>query len=216
LLPLCTAVALLVGGCSIQSIGDPDLETTSTDEASGGGEVLTLLPDASAGVDTGAAGENVRHVPSSDLDAGALAMLRPTEGHEASGVVEFRIAEDASLDIRVELAGLAPGPHGLYVLGSTACPEPDKGAATGSAGDGAESVDGVVVSRLGDIVADERGVAVANFAATAFFLEVAGRVLGHAVIVQPGSGPPSSSARSALDAPVACGVVRSVELAESS
>jgi Cu-Zn family superoxide dismutase len=141
------------------------------------------------------------------------AALRPTEGHQASGVVEFTEMPDGTLAISVEIAELAPGNHGLHIHEVGDCSAPDASSAADHFSPDGHTHGGPAdaihhAGDLGNIVADDRGIAVTKL--TTSDLRLMGRygVVGRAVIVHSSEDDFLSQPSGNSGEPAACGVVQ--------
>jgi Cu-Zn family superoxide dismutase len=141
----------------------------------------------------------------------AVAVLHATEGHEATGVVRFtREGEGVHVSVRIE--GLKAGDHGFHVHEFGDCSKPDGTSAGGhfnpfdephGGRDAAERH----VGDLGNVTADESGVAEAEFVDGIIALEGEASIIGRGVIVHAGADDLESQPTGAAGARAACGVI---------
>jgi len=159
------------------------------------------------------AAENVVAPPAID---NAVAVLHPTAGNEVSGTVHFaREGDGVRVSLRIE--HLSPGKHGFHVHEYGDCSAADGTSAGGhfnpfdaphAARDAAERH----VGDLGNVTADDSGVAETEFVDTRIALqgvalEKAASILGRAVIVHGGEDDLTSQPSGDAGPRVACGVV---------
>jgi Cu-Zn family superoxide dismutase len=148
--------------------------------------------------------------PLSDVER-AVAVLHPTEGHEATGTVSFERAEDG-VNVRVRIEGLRPGEHGLHVHEFGDCSKADGTSAGGhfnpfDAPHGAPDAESRHVGDLGNVTANEDGVAEADFVDTVIAFEGEASIVGRGVIVHADADDLTSQPTGAAGARVSCGVV---------
>jgi superoxide dismutase, Cu-Zn family len=141
----------------------------------------------------------------------AVALLHPTEGHEARGAVHFVSSRD---EIRVTaiVEGLSPGLHGFHVHEYGDCSAPDGSSAGGhfDPGDmahGAPTAGERHVGDLGNLSADEMGVALVEWTDTLLAFTGPRSILGRAVIVHAQADDLRSQPTGESGARVACGVI---------
>jgi Cu-Zn family superoxide dismutase len=143
-----------------------------------------------------------------------VAMLQPTAGNSVTGMLRFRPADDGTLAIHAEIAGLTPGSHGLHIHEIGDCAAPDAASAGdhfNSDGDphGAPDAgnDAHHAGDLGNIVADSTGKAVQDWRDEELALSGQYGVVGRAVIVHAGEDDLTSQPSGNSGPRVACGVV---------
>lgn len=141
----------------------------------------------------------------------AVAVLHPTEGSRAQGVVHFRQElEGVRVDARVE--GLEGGRHGFHVHLYGDCSSPDGVSAGGHFNPGRYSHGGPNSARrhagdLGNLFATQEGVAVYGRVDTTLTLMGEDTILGRGVIVHTAADDLRSQPTGRAGARVACGVI---------
>jgi Cu-Zn family superoxide dismutase len=141
----------------------------------------------------------------------AVAVLHPTEGNTAHGIVTFTIVND-SVKVVADVQGLAPGKHGFHIHEYGDCSAPDGTSAGGhynpfGAEHGAPTDSNRHVGDLGNIVANQDSVA--HFEWVDHMLELNGAftIAGRAVIVHAGEDDLVSQPTGDAGPRVACGVI---------
>lgn len=141
----------------------------------------------------------------------AVAVLYPTEGNEAHGMVHF-IEVDSRVRVVADLEGLAPGAHGFHVHQYGDCSAPDGTSAGGhfnpdGTPHGAPDASERHVGDLGNVSADDTGKAHLEW--TDSFLSFSGphSILGRGVIVHAEADDFTSQPTGNAGARVACGVI---------
>lgn len=152
-------------------------------------------------------GENVEE----DTAVRAVAQMKPTEGHEASGIVYFE-QTDQGVVVRATIMGLEPGSeHGFHIHEKGDCSAPDATSAGGhyAPEDGPHGLPPSEERHAGDmgnIVADDQGEAKIERTFDTFSLKGERPVVDRAVIVHAekdkGTQPTGDAG-----ARVACGVI---------
>jgi len=147
---------------------------------------------------------------SAKVDA-ATAVLHPTAGHAVKGTVRLT-RQGAGIHVVAHVEGLAPGRHGFHVheLG-------DCSTADGTSAGGHFDPDGRPhaareaalrhVGDLGNVVANDKGIADAEFVDSVLAFEGKYSILGRAIIVHAGEDDLKSQPSGAAGARVACGVI---------
>jgi Cu-Zn family superoxide dismutase len=141
----------------------------------------------------------------------AIAVVTPTKGNTASGVVYFT-QEKQGIHITAHLSGLTPGEHGFHIheFGNCAC---DDAVCAGAHFDPTRQPHGGPTSEkrhvgdLGNIVADEQGNAQYDYTDTQIALNGPHSILGRAVIVHAQPDDLVSQPSGNAGARVGCGVV---------
>ncbi len=143
----------------------------------------------------------------------ARAVLEPLGDSGVSGWVSFTAVDDG-VRVEAQVTGLTPGDHGFHVHQWGDCSSPDGKSAGGhfnpagvahAAPDAPEAHAG----DLGNIVANDEGVAVLDVVSHRFSLEegAANSILGRGVIVHAGTDDLTSQPSGAAGPRVACGVI---------
>lgn len=141
----------------------------------------------------------------------AIAVLHPTEGSEARGTVSFRQVGNG-IAIGADVSGLEPGAHGFHIHEFGDCTAADGTSAGGhfNPGDmrhGAPADAERHVGDLGNLTADESGMASYERTDGVVAFEGAESIIGRAVIVHAGQDDLTSQPTGAAGARVACGVI---------
>jgi Cu-Zn family superoxide dismutase len=141
----------------------------------------------------------------------AVAVLSPTEGSEARGVVTFTQA-DAGISVVADLVGLEPGPHGFHIHEFGDCSASDGTSAGGhfnpERAEHAGPADSLRhVGDLGNIMADDGGAVHYEFTDTHIAFAGSNSIVGRGVIVHAAEDDLATQPTGAAGARVACGVV---------
>lgn len=141
----------------------------------------------------------------------AIAVLHPTEGYAATGVVTFTNVAGV-YEIEAVLTGLQPGEHGFHIHEYGDCSAPDATSAGGhfNPDDSMHgSPDDAVrhVGDLGNVVADSTGEA--RLEASDMHISFRGEhsIIGRAVVLHAGADDFTSQPSGAAGPRVACGVI---------
>lgn len=146
-------------------------------------------------------------------DTLARAQMMPTEGNDVEGTIRFSSLDD-SVQIQVNLRGLARGSHGIHIHENGDCSAADASSAGGhfaprNSPHGAPSdpADQSHLGDLGNIQATTAGIAQFNRQYESITLEGDNSILGRAVVVH--ANPDDFNSQPAGDAGsrVACGVI---------
>jgi len=140
-----------------------------------------------------------------------VAVLRPTEGNIARGVVRFTKVE-GGVRIVAKIQGLKPGKHGFHIHEFGDCSAPDGTSAGGHynplgqahAGPDAEKRH---VGDLGNILADAGGFGTYDRVDKLLRVNGPDSILGRAVVVHAGEDDYVSQPTGNAGARVACGVI---------
>ena len=137
--------------------------------------------------------------------------LQPTAGNTVSGWVSFEPMAD-HVSVKAEVTGLSPGKHGLHVHEKGDCSSADGKSAGGHfnpAGmpHAGPDADQRHAGDLGNLAADESGVAVYDRMDTVIRLSGEDSILGRAVILHAGEDDLTTQPTGAAGARVACGVI---------
>lgn len=143
----------------------------------------------------------------------AIAMLAPTEGNTASGVVEFEQDGDEMV-VRLRIEGLTPnGLHGLHIHEKGDCRAPDASSAGGHfnpTGDRHGGLDSEFrhAGDLGNIRADADGKVETEFEVTEISLKAGDNsVIGRSVIVHAQADDLVSQPSGDSGSRIACGLI---------
>ena len=142
----------------------------------------------------------------------AVAVIHPTEGHTASGVLSLK-QEEEHLHITGTVSGLTPGEHGFHVHAKGDCSGGTGANAGGHFNPFGTDHGGPTsavrhVGDLGNISADTNGVAYVNITdAMATLNPGEANILGRAFIVHAGADDFVSQPSGAAGARVGCGVI---------
>lgn len=151
------------------------------------------------------------HSPFYVATISALAVVTPTKGNQATGVVHFTQQKDGVL-ISATISGLTPGNHGFHIheFGNCAC---DDAVCAGGHFDpthqphGGPESEHRHVGDLGNIMADEQGVGHYSYVDKQITLNGPHSIVGRAVIVHADADDLKSQPSGNAGARVGCGVV---------
>ena len=141
----------------------------------------------------------------------AVAILHPTEGNPASGIVTFEKSMKG-VKILADVVGLEPGKHGFHIHQWGDCSAPDATSAGGhydpfNKRHGAPSDEQRHVGDLGNLVADTNGRAHYERVDQVVSLTGPNSIIGRAVIVHAGEDDLTTQPTGAAGARLACGVI---------
>lgn len=141
----------------------------------------------------------------------AVAVLHPTEGNEAGGVVTFTRTE-TGVEVVAEVEGLTPGEHGFHIHEFGDCSAPDGTSAGGhfnphGTEHGAPSGSQRHVGDFGNISAGEAGIATYDRVDSLITFSGENSIIGRGVIVHAEEDDLVSQPTGAAGARVACGVI---------
>lgn len=141
----------------------------------------------------------------------AVAVLHPTEGNKASGVVRF-FMENEGVRVTGEFAGLEPGKHGFHIHELGDCSAPDAASAGGHYNPtdkrhGAPYDDERHVGDLGNIEANEPGQANYDRIDAHLFLNGPYSIVGRAVIVHSDEDDFVTQPTGDAGSRMACGII---------
>lgn len=146
-------------------------------------------------------------------EAELLAVLKPTEGNTANGVVAF-IQQDDGVLIRGELFDTSPGDHGFHIHETGDCSAADGTSAGGhfNASDSPHgSPDAMADQRhagdLGNVEVDANGEATYERVDTVIQLTGPNSIRGRAVILHAGTDDLTTQPTGAAGSRIACGVI---------
>ncbi len=143
--------------------------------------------------------------------ADAIAVLHPTEGNDAHGTVTFERGENGIVVCGL-IEGLTPGKHGFHIHEYGDCSAADATTAGGHYNPegmehGARTDEVRHVGDLGNIEANEEGMATFEFTDTHLALDGPHSILGRAVVVHANEDDLTSQPTGAAGPRVACGVI---------
>ncbi len=152
------------------------------------------------------------HLHESDVAfSQAVAVLSPTDGSEARGVVTFT-KTDVGISVVADLVGLEPGTHGFHIHEFGDCSAADGTSAGGHFNPGGADHAGPSdemrhTGDLGNVTADENGAVHHEHTDTHISFAGPNSIIGRGVIVHAGEDDLTSQPTGAAGARVACGVV---------
>ncbi|HET7710575.1 MAG TPA: superoxide dismutase family protein [Thermoanaerobaculia bacterium] len=142
----------------------------------------------------------------------AMAMLAPTSGSTAQGMVHFQELADGSVEVQIDLSGVPAGIHGFHVHDKGDCG--DNGNAAGghfnpsSMPHGAPTATSRHAGDFGNVTADASGRVQSKFTTSAITVkEGANSVVGRAVILHANPDDLTTQPTGNAGARIACGVV---------
>ena len=145
----------------------------------------------------------------------AMAMLSPTTGSTAQGMVHFMELADGSVEVKADLTGVPAGTHGFHVHDKGACS--DNGNAAGGhfnpygAVHGAPDAASHHAGDFGNVTADAKGEVHTTFTTRSITVtEGANSVSGHAVILHANADDLTTQPAGNAGARIACGVVEAM------
>lgn len=141
----------------------------------------------------------------------AICVLHPTDGNNVTGTVTFEQTE-GGVKVIAHVKGLTPGSHGFHVHQYGDCSAPDATTAGGHFNPENEPHGGPNdlqrhVGDLGNIEANEEGVATLEMVDTKLTLVGKHSIVGRAVIVHQGEDDLESQPTGNAGSRVACGVI---------
>ncbi len=145
----------------------------------------------------------------------AVAMLHPTSGSQAVGMVHFQQMADGSVEVKVDLKNVPPGVHGFHVHDKGDCG--DNGNAAGghfnpmSMPHGAPDAVSHHAGDFGNVTADASGTVSATFTTHSVTVTAGDKsVVGHAVILHGNPDDLTSQPSGNAGPRIACGVVQAM------
>ena len=141
----------------------------------------------------------------------AVAVLHPTEGSEVHGVVTFTGTDDG-VKVTGEISGLTPGLHGFHIHEFGDCSAADGKSAgghfnpAGTEHGGPDSPEHHV-GDLGNIEANEEGIATVDVTSKMIEFDGENSILGRGLIVHAGQDDLKSQPSGNAGGRVACGVI---------
>ncbi|MFQ5865015.1 MAG: superoxide dismutase family protein [bacterium] len=141
----------------------------------------------------------------------AVAVLHPTAGSEAHGMVAFT-KEEGGIRVVAQVEGLTPGKHGFHIHVFGDCSAADGTSAAGHYNPTNMPHAGPTdaerhVGDLGNITADETGTANLDWLDSQLALEGPNSIIGRGVIVHAQQDDLTSQPTGNAGARVACGVI---------
>jgi Cu-Zn family superoxide dismutase len=141
----------------------------------------------------------------------AIALLKPTAGNTAEGVVYFSAVENG-VRVVAKLSNLAPGPHGFHIHAFGDCSAPDGSSAGGHFNPddkphGAPSDKHRHMGDLGNLIADQNGLAAADFVDPLLTLTGEQSIIGRGVIVHAQADDLTTQPTGAAGGRLVCGVI---------
>ncbi len=152
----------------------------------------------------------------------AEAEILPTEGQTTGGLIKLtRTADGVSIEGTV--TGLEPGLHGFHIHENGDCSAPDASSAGGHFepaddphGAPDDPPDQHHLGDFGNITAGDNGEAEVNITDPELSMTGPDTIIGKAIIVHAGKDDLVSQPSGNAGARVGCGVIRALEVAESS
>ena len=143
--------------------------------------------------------------------AKAIALLAPAKDKTVRGVVTFT-QTDKGVKVYAHLAGLTPGKHGFHIHEFGDCTASDLMSAGGhfnptQMSHGAPTDEMRHSGDLGNIVADEKGMAVLEWVDPAMQLSGPNSIIGHAVVVHAKEDDLKTQPTGNAGGREACGVI---------
>lgn len=141
----------------------------------------------------------------------AICVLSPTEGNETEGTVLFTQTAEGVL-VNVNISGLTPGKHGFHIHEFGDCSANDGTSAGGHFNPdghqhGSPSGNERHAGDMGNVVANEKGIAQMEYFDTHLRLNGSNSIIGHSIIVHKDEDDLSSQPTGNAGARVACGVI---------
>ncbi|RMH95460.1 MAG: superoxide dismutase family protein [Calditrichaeota bacterium] len=141
----------------------------------------------------------------------AVAVLHPTEGNNVTGVVYFTQMENG-VKIEAKVEGLTPGEHGFHIHEFGDCSSGDGKSAGGhfnpeGKSHGAPDAAERHVGDLGNLTADDAGVAKYERVDSHLSLNGPNSIIGRAVIIHEKADDLTSQPTGAAGSRLACGVI---------
>lgn len=143
----------------------------------------------------------------------AVAVLYPTTGNQAHGIVKF-IQGEHGIMVVADVEGILPGKHGLHIHEYGDCRAPD-GASAGGHFNPEGTPHGAPTTPaeqrhagdFGNLVADEMGKAHLEWTDPVITFEGNRSIIGHAVVLHSGEDDLTSQPSGNAGTRVACGVI---------
>lgn len=142
----------------------------------------------------------------------AVATLSPTTGQTAAGTVQLTQLADGSVEVKVDLTGVAPGVHGFHVHDKGDCG--DNGNAAGGHFNPAATPHGAPsnpphhAGDFGNVTANEAGEVHTRFTTRSVTVEAGpNSAVGHAIILHANPDDLTTQPTGNAGGRIACGVV---------
>ncbi len=169
--------------------------------------VFKALALLTLGLMAGCSGDTFQPAPQAD----AVALLVPTAGSTTTGSVIFAKTEKG-LRVIAQISNLSPGSHGFHVHEFGDCRALDASSAgnhfnPGKASHGAPDVATRHMGDLGNIVADESGVAKMDAVIAGLRLEGLDAIIGRGIIVHADADDMQTQPTGGSGVRLACGVI---------
>jgi Cu-Zn family superoxide dismutase len=150
-------------------------------------------------------------IPEKEKVKKAIVVLYPTKENETAGIVEFHKVENG-IKIIGEIKNLSPGKHGFHIHEYGDCSAEDGKSAGGHFNPfdkphGAPSDKERHVGDLGNIVANEEGIAKFEIIDSLISFTGKSSIIGHAVVVHAGEDDLKTQPTGNAGARLACGVI---------
>lgn len=201
------ALSLALTACGEQS----QSPNAGVDEQSGQNATQSQSLGTQQGTTGEAPGAMAEQKPGATAGKAASAKLAATEGNEAAGSVSF---EQGPTGVKVtgKITGLAAGKHGFHVHENGDCSAPDATSAGGhfnpeGVKHGAPDAGKHHVGDMGNIMANDQGIAIVDENFDFLSLEGDNSIIGKAVVVHGGADDLESQPSGAAGPRVACGVI---------
>ena len=141
----------------------------------------------------------------------AVAVLHPTQGNKAEGVVTFT-KEEGGVRVVAKLTNVPKGVHGFHIHEFGDCSSPDGSAAGGHFNPTAMTHAGPTADKrhvgdLGNITADDQGNANLDYVDKHLEFSGANSILGHAVILHANPDDFTTQPTGNAGGRIACGVI---------
>ncbi len=142
----------------------------------------------------------------------AMAMLAPTSGSTAQGMVHFTQSADGSVEVQVDLTGVPPGVHGFHIHDKGDCGDNGNAAGghfnPGGTPHGAPDAAQHHAGDFGNVTANEKGEVHTKFTTHSVTVDAGpNSVLGHAVILHGNADDLTTQPSGNAGPRIACGVV---------
>lgn len=213
------AFCLAAGGCQPAEDELPEdrgaAETAAPDTASEPDAGATTVGPEEPG---GAVAPEAAATPAEYAEAEVL----PTEGNTTGGLIKLTRV-DQGVRIQGSVTGLEPGAHGFHIHEKGDCSAPDASSAGGHYepaddphGAPEDPPDQHHLGDFGNITAGENGEAAVDITDPELSMSGPDSIIGKAIIVHAGRDDLESQPSGDAGARVGCGVIRALEVAESS